>query len=94
MSRASRAQARAARQARNPPPVPVNNEEPQEEEIPMVEDNPASNNEKFRSTNEFTEMLQRIGVSRRCMEQLLSDDFDSMEVVVNQYKDEIGRAHV
>ena len=84
MSRASGAQARAAQQARNPPPVPVDNEEPQEEEVPMVGDDPASNNDKFRSTNEFTEMLQRIGVSRRCMDQLLSDDFDSMEVVVNQ----------
>ena len=91
MSRASRAQARAARQARNPPPVPAINEEPQE--VPMANDEPTTNNEKFRSTNEFTEMLQRIGVSGRCMEQLLSDDFDSMEVVVNQYKDDIKEFH-
>ena len=34
-------------------------------------------------------MLQRIGVLRQCMDQLLADDFDSMEVVLNQYKDNI-----
>ena len=89
MSRASRAQARAARQARNPPPAPV-----VDDEAPMdVLNGPTSNNDKYRSTDEFMAMLQRIGVSRRCMDQLLSDDFDSMEVLVSQYKDDIKEFH-
>ena len=89
MSRASRAQARAARQARNPPPAPV-----VDDEAPMdVMDGPTSNGDKYRSTDEFMAMLQRIGVSRRCMDQRLSDNFDSMEVLVSQYKDDIKEFH-
>ena len=87
-SRASRAQARATRQSRNPPAVPQINEEPQEPTRDII--NPAmSNKHKYKSKNEFMAMLQRIGVSRQCMDQLLADEFDSMEVVVNQYKDDI-----
>ena len=62
--RASRAQARATRQSRNPPPVPQINEEPQEPPRDII--NPAmSNKDKYRSTNEFMAMLQRIRVSRQ-----------------------------
>ena len=49
-----------------------------------------SNTEKYDDENEFTSMLRRIGVNQAGIEQLNSDDFDTMKVLVNQYKDDIS----
>ena len=35
-------------------------------------------------------MLQQIGLSRACINQLAANDFDTMETVVQQYKDDIA----
>ena len=47
------------------------------------------NNDKYRAANQFTSMLQRIGVTRAGIAQITSDDFTTMEVLVNQYKADI-----
>lgn len=38
-------------------------------------------------------MLSRIGVTRGAINHLLSDDLDTMEVLVTQYKDDIKDFH-
>ena len=79
-ARARRAQARAnINPPVNPPPQRV------ERDLPNM-----SNTDKYRDDREFAAMLQRIGVNQAGIEQLRSDDFDTMEVLVGQYKDNIS----
>ena len=48
-----------------------------------------SNIERYDNEDEFTSMLRRIGINQAGIEQLNSDDFDTMKVLVDQYKDDI-----
>ena len=48
-----------------------------------------SNIEKYDNEDEFIYMLRRIGINQAGIEQLSSDDFDTMKVLVDQYKDDV-----
>ena len=86
-NRAARALASAERAITQPAPededaASENNEPPQ----PIVG---MTNTDKYKDPLQFSSMLKRIGLSRACRNQLEADDFDTMETVVNQYKDSI-----
>ena len=68
---------------------PVPNPPPRRIE-PRVAVRNTTNSEKYRSEPELIEMLRRVGVNQAGIDQLLSDDFDTMEVLVEQYKDNIN----
>ena len=88
-SRAARAQARSQGAQRtptiNPPAQPgagcAGNNPPQ---VQLNED--MTNKEKYRDPAHFDSMLRRIGVTRACINQLMNNDFDTMETIVLQYK--------
>ena len=86
-ARARRAQQRAA--AVSPanllPPVNIPPHFIQRERNPGL-----SNADKYDDDNEFVSLLQRIGINLAGVEQLNSDDFDTMKVLVNQYKDDVS----
>ena len=88
-NRAARALARAERVANQPPREnqPQINDEINAPAEPIVG---MTNTDKYSSVVHFNDMLQRIGLSRACINQLAVDDFDTMEVIVQQYKHDIG----
>ena len=49
-----------------------------------------SNVEKYDDDYKFTAMLRGIGINHTVFEQLNSDDFDTMKVLVDQYKDDVS----
>ena len=78
-ARARRAQQRAnINPPANPPPQRI---------VRRVINPNLTNYEKYRSNRKFADMLQQIGLNRAGIDQLLSDNFDTMEVLVGQYKD-------
>ena len=81
-ARARRAQQRAA----NAPPIP----ETPPRQVQRNNDPMLSNLDKYNDEEEFISMLQRIGVNQAGIGQLNSDDFDTMKVLVEQYKDDIS----
>ena len=87
-SRAGRARARASRTVLVPPQRPPPNVNP----VPAAQA-PLTITGKYRDTASFSNMLTRIGVTRGAINHLLSDDLDTMEVLVTQYKDDIKGFH-
>lgn len=87
-NRAGRAQARALRASQAPPPQQQNLNPAPARQVQLL-----SITERYRNTASFTNMLARIGVTRGAINHLLSDDLDTMEVLVTQYKDDINDFH-
>ena len=87
-NRAGRAQARALRAGQAPPPQQQNLNPAPARQVQLL-----SITERYRNTASFTNMLARIGVTRGAINHLLSDDLDTMEVLVTQYKDDINDFH-
>ena len=91
-TRAARAQARAGRISKLPTVVtqPDNIDAGSAgEERPQLMEQP-NNLQKYSDNTYFTDMLVRIGVTRACINQLSTDDFDTMETIVQQYKGSIS----
>ena len=87
-SRASRAQARAQRAPTNPPIKAPDEPNP----FPADQED-LGNYAKYQDTDSFVNMSSRIGVSQAGSNHLVSDDLDTMEVLVTQYKDNIKDFH-
>ena len=78
---------RAQQRAEAPPPANPNPVPPQvAQRRRNIE---LSNIEKYDNEDEFIYMLRRIGINQAGIEQLSSDDFDTMKVLVDQYKDDV-----
>ena len=88
--RAARTQARASRTDQLNVPFPEREGvEGAGEIIPPV-NRETSNHRKYTDPTYFIDMLGRIGLSRACIRQLSTDDFNTMETVVQQYKGSIN----
>ena len=84
-TRGARARARASRAV--PPPAQAQPQPPQPNIGAAGGGNvQLTNTQKYREAASFSDLLQRIGVTQRCINQLRNDDFDTMETVVQQYK--------
>ena len=46
-----------------------------------------TNIQEYREASLFTDLLQRIGVTQACIDQLTNDDFDTMELYFNSTKE-------
>ena len=88
--RAARAQARASRINQPNPLIPGREGMEVAGEIPPPAQGEINNYVKYTDPTYFTDMLGRIGLSRACIRQLSTDDFDSMKTLVQQYKGSIS----
>ena len=91
-TRAARAQARAGRMTQPSPTITQPGDSDAgsvDEERSQLMEQP-NNLQKYNDNTYFTDMLMRIGVTRACINQLSTDDFDTMGTIVQQYKGNIS----
>ena len=88
--RTARALARAGRAARLQPNQPrVDPIEGGARDNALQENVEMTNKMKYEDATHFTDMLMRIGVTRACINQLQTDDFNTMKAIVSQYKGDV-----
>ena len=87
-TREARALARAGRAAntQQQPPQPVDDPNDTGDELSEEQIVGTTNRFKYSDPDYFSDMLQRIGVSRACITQLANDDFNSMKSIVMHYR--------